>query len=390
MIFSHGLGGTRNAYSHLLGSLSSHGVVVVAPEHRDGSAPLTHIHDTAGSGGRPIQYQSISHKQTPEVEEQRDNQLRIRLWELGLVHEALLKMDRAEPISNFAAEELSNAAGGLVMFSSTLDVHTPGKISWSGHSFGASTIVQFIKSIFYRQSDAFPGSYKPLFCPPESSSITQQVTPASQVSLLDLWCLPLLCQSTTCLYNLPLPCYTNGGPGGANVIVIFSEAFYKWGANLSRTKRIVSEDPTLETAVSSKYPPPYMFYPASSAHLSQSDFGILFPWFTKKAFKAEEPARKLRLNTRAILEVMRRNGLEVADTSALDMEATATSSNSAPSKIGQDWRVLSKDGSVRGWTALLLENDKHEAEAMNKQTSVRAEPIDAVLDGEMKKSTSRI
>lgn len=38
MVFSHGLGGSRNSYCHLLGSLASHGVVVVAAEHRDGSA----------------------------------------------------------------------------------------------------------------------------------------------------------------------------------------------------------------------------------------------------------------------------------------------------------------------------------------------------------------
>jgi len=47
MIFSHGLGGTRNSYSHLVGSLASHGTVVFAIEHRDGSAPTTFIRQPA-------------------------------------------------------------------------------------------------------------------------------------------------------------------------------------------------------------------------------------------------------------------------------------------------------------------------------------------------------
>ena len=45
MVFSHGLGGSRNAYSHLVGSIASHGMIVIAPEHRDGSTPISYIRD---------------------------------------------------------------------------------------------------------------------------------------------------------------------------------------------------------------------------------------------------------------------------------------------------------------------------------------------------------
>ncbi|KAI4140916.1 MAG: hypothetical protein L6R39_005604 [Caloplaca ligustica] len=390
MVFSHGLGGTKNAYSHLLGSLSSHGVVVIAPDHRDGSAPLSCIREKPGSAPRFVEYKSISHKQSPEVEQARDEQLRIRLWELGLIHEALLKIDRGEPLLNTLADTDTSAltTGHLAMFSSSLDVHTPGGISWSGHSFGAATIVQFIKSVFYRTAKTAPTSYQPLFQPSGSSQIAHQITPSSPAFLLDLWCLPLLSRSTRWLHDLPLPCYAPEGPGGRNLLAILSEAFFKWGNNLSELKRTVSEDPSLEIPANKSHPAPYIFYPESSAHLSQSDFGLLYPWFTKKAFKAQEPVRTLRLNTRAILEVLRRNGTDVADTSALDKEETGSPSHNPAGQLGQDAKILQQDGSVAGWVGLDLSQSERKEEAVNERTSENADPMDAVVQGEMTDTTT--
>ncbi|KAL8994926.1 MAG: hypothetical protein Q9169_005227 [Polycauliona sp. 2 TL-2023] len=388
MVFSHGLGGTKNAYSHLLGSLSSHGVVVVAPDHRDGSAPLSLIRALPGSVSRPIEYRSISHQQSPEVEEARDDQLRIRLWELGLIHEAILKIDRGEPLMNTLAEKSPKTMDDLAMFSSTLDVHTPGSISWSGHSFGAATVVQLVKSVFYHSAKEAPPSYEPLYQPSTSSQIAHQITPSSPISLLDLWCMPLLSKSTSWLNTQPLPCYAPDGPGGNNVIAILSEAFFKWKNNLNQLKRTISEDPSLDKPSVRHCSPPYVFYPVSSAHLSQSDFGILFPWLTRKALKAEDPTRTLRLNTRAILEVMRLNGVEVADTSAVEMEESTANGRVRDGQMGQDWKILQTDGNVPGWVALDLGNSKHNEEAINKQTSLTADPMEAVVQGEVSKTGS--
>ncbi|KAI4117570.1 MAG: hypothetical protein LQ338_007524 [Usnochroma carphineum] len=388
MVFSHGLGGTKNAYSHLLGSLSSHGVVVIAPDHRDGSAPLSRVREKPGSAPRYVDYKSISHSQSPEVEQARDEQLKIRLWELGLIHEALLKIDRGEPLSNVVSEESAGTTGPLAMFSSSLDVHTPGSISWSGHSFGAASIVQFVKSVFYNTIKTAPSAYQPLFKPSASSQIAHQITPSSPVFLLDLWCLPLISRSTQWLHDLPLPCYAPGGPGGRNLLAILSEAFFKWGNNLIELKRTVSEDPTLDAPLNKSHPAPYVFYPVTSAHLSQSDFGVLFPWFTKKAFKAQDPARTLRLNTRAILEVMRRNGIEVANTSAMDKEEAASEGHVPDGQVGQDPKILKRDGSIIGWVSLNLANTERSEEAANEQTSESADPMEAVVQGEMSKTRS--
>ncbi|KAL8710125.1 MAG: hypothetical protein Q9220_005208 [cf. Caloplaca sp. 1 TL-2023] len=391
MIFSHGLGGTKNAYSHLLGSLSSHGVVVIAPDHRDGSAPLSLIRENPKSSPRPIDYRSISHRPSPEVEQARDDQLKIRLWELGLIHEALLKIDRGEPLLNTLAEQSAETMQSLGMFSSSLDVQKPGAISWAGHSFGAATIVQFVKSVFYHSSTSI-SSDRSLFQPSSSSQICHQITPSSPVTLLDLWCMPLLSQSTQRLNELPLPCYALGGQGGESVLAILSEAFFKWNSNLLQTKRTISANPSTDIPAKGSDSQPYIFYPVSSAHLSQSDFGMLFPWLTKKAFKAEDPGRTLRLNTRAILEVMRRNGIEVADTSSVDMEESREVEEEKPPagemKTGQDAKILSSDGSVRGWVALELDGRKGDEEAANRQTEESADPMEAVVQGEVRKATS--
>jgi platelet-activating factor acetylhydrolase len=44
VVFSHGMAGMSQSYSHYLGSIASHGVVVAAVEHRDGSGPGSIVH----------------------------------------------------------------------------------------------------------------------------------------------------------------------------------------------------------------------------------------------------------------------------------------------------------------------------------------------------------
>src|SRR5271170_2478988 len=78
MIFSHGLGGSRNAYSHAAGSIASHGVIVICPEHRDGSAPISFVRSVpqGQEKGEKFQvtksksrvgYNRVSHTPSPEV-----------------------------------------------------------------------------------------------------------------------------------------------------------------------------------------------------------------------------------------------------------------------------------------------------------------------------------
>jgi platelet-activating factor acetylhydrolase len=45
VVFTHGMAGMSQSYSHYLGSIASYGYVVAAVEHRDGSGPGTIVHN---------------------------------------------------------------------------------------------------------------------------------------------------------------------------------------------------------------------------------------------------------------------------------------------------------------------------------------------------------
>lgn len=398
MIFSHGLGGSRNTYSHLAGSMASYGVVVVCPEHRDGSGALSLIRDPAGqnhnnkSTRNTVPYIRIPHTQTHETWEARNKQLRIRLWELGLIFEALCAIDRGDNPTVTSNLNTSTPHAALTQFTNTLDILNPGKVIFAGHSFGAVTAVQLLKSTFYANHPTIQNMTAPLFTPTKTSAIAAQITAANPTILLDMWCFPLLATSTAPLYNLPLPCYSAGGPGGSAILAIESEAFYKWTEHLHAKARVLCPDPTAERGVTAALfrrrrhrrrsadglgsepetntdaemetetetytetekadaalRRPHFFYVASSAHLNQSDFGVLFPWLTKRVFKSDRPERVLRLNVRAQLQFLRENGVSVAGTAREDLvDGGCPSSDVAGERVDEDAVILQPPGGGGG------------------------------------------
>lgn len=387
MIFSHGLGGSRNAYSHLVGSIASHGVIVIAPEHRDGSAPISYIRtpsstsEKSSKSSKTIDYLKLSHTPSPDVEAGRNNQLKVRLWEIGLIHDALLKMDNGEKLTNLNASSIT-----LALFKEKMAVHKPGSITFAGHSFGAATTAQLVKSTFYSTDSSAPASYIPIFTPSSTSSIVQQITPTTPVILLDVWCLPLRAASTHWLWSKPMPCYVPGGPGGKALLAVESQAFYKWSVHLKATKRLLSPDPESDVHDYNGMAEPRFYYPTSSAHLSQSDFGILFPWLTKKVFAAEEPERVMRLNVRAVLQVMREAGIQVGKTSRVDMEMEGDDG-------ATDFDEKIFGGAVRGWNLVSTDVNRDMGENMEVaekkklEKELEKEPAEVVVGGELMKES---
>jgi len=369
MIFSHGLGGTRTAYSHIVGSLASHGIVVIAPEHRDGSATVSYLRDTEGKQTTRIDYKLMSHEPGPEVYAARDEQLKVRMWELFCIYDALLRLDAGKAPTNLAPNE-GDAESALSMLADRLDIHTPGAVSFAGHSFGAVTVTQFVKSVFWRPSSTVE-DYSPLVTISPSSPIAQQVTASTPLMLLDIWGLPLRSPATKWLWEKPLPCYTAPSKSSP-VLSILSEQFFKWRDNVTNAIALLAPPDDYNEKETDNANRPRIFYPASSAHLSQSDFGVLFPWLTKAVFKADEPERCLRLNVRAMLQVLREQGIAVADTSSLDREEEEVQEKLEHCK--GDSQILELSHGIRGWVAMAVDeiNLEEDTDAQKqKKTSIQ-------------------
>jgi platelet-activating factor acetylhydrolase len=349
LVFSHGLGGSCNAYSHLLGSLASCGIVCIAPEHRDQSAPVSIIRQADGSK-KNVRYKKLSHDPNPEVLSGRNAQLCIRLWELELVYSALSRLNEGRELKNLGDK-------GAPRLTEKLDLR-PSKVTWGGHSFGAATMVQFVKSAFWHQTvpkangeSRNRSPFEPLYTPALNSALKDQITANSPVVLLDLWTMPLRSDTTQWLWEKPLPCYASDSTK-SNVLAIMSEEFYKWSTLLDRVKAVLSKNPAQQerSRMASRKSPsgPRLFYAPKTAHLSQSDFGILFPWATKKWMHAEEPERTLLLNTRAILQLLREN-----ETSVEGMKLDEVTYPDEPTL--NDSAILAEKGNIQGWVPLSID-----------------------------------
>ena len=240
--FSHGLAGSRNAYSYVCGDLASNGMIVIALDHRDGSSPIQYVRETAESEAHVVYPVKISHEPCDEVYEARDKQLRIRLWEISMAYEALMKIDAGQEIENLdsnTSRRRKERVEVLWQFDGKLDIHRAGKVTWAGHSFGAVTMTQLLKRIYY-SSERSGEAGKPLISPNADAAILHQIMPESPVILLDMWGLPLQSPNQVFLWEKPLPSYAVGGPQGANILSVLSEAFSRWEDNLNINKHIVA------------------------------------------------------------------------------------------------------------------------------------------------------
>lgn len=95
-----------------------------------------------------------------------------------------------------------------------------------------------------------------------------------------------------------------------------------------------TNDPSLVNP-NTDHPGPHMFFVEHSQHFNQSDFGILFPYITRRLAKAEEPERILELNTRAMVQLIRNAGIEVG--------------------VQDDTEILSTNTDIRSWKPIPFE-----------------------------------
>jgi platelet-activating factor acetylhydrolase len=296
IIFSHGLGGTRTAYSSVCGEFASHGFVVVALEHRDGSGPRTIINHPKEGPAREKCVEALrddhhhpdkgydvvdfifakydKNDTTPghEVDrELRTAQIELRLAEIQEAYEIMqgICAGKGEEIaaSNVRTKGAIGASKqGLkgVDWSTWQDrFHTQG-VTIIGHSFGASTTVELLRR---HQNHNY---------------ITQGI-------IYDIW-------------GIPVRPFGDDPDDGIRVplLGINSEAFMYWPDNFEVAKAVIQE--ALENDQ-----PAWLLTVRGTVHISQSDFCILYPHIASLVLKTTiDPVRAIDLNVDASLEFLSR------------------------------------------------------------------------------------
>ncbi|KAH7138372.1 platelet-activating factor acetylhydrolase, isoform II-domain-containing protein [Dendryphion nanum] len=300
LFFSHGLGGTRTAYSTMCGEFASYGFVVCALEHRDGSGPRTFVnHPQEGAqGAKENQTRSDSDDAPKQIKEGydridyifprdnpmdtaptnekgidselRDAQIELRLSELeeafhvlktifeGKGEEVAVRNLRKKGYIGSSSRGLSGIDWNLWKGRFHID-----KVIVAGHSFGAATIVEVL-----RRADRFPRVQAGI--------------------IYDIWGAPIKPPEDDPGRRIHRP-----------LLGINSEAFMYWQANFDAVMTLMNE-------AKGQGAPAYLCTVRGSIHVSQSDFSILYPHVCSFFLKATvHPQRAIDLNISVSLEFLR-------------------------------------------------------------------------------------
>ena len=299
IMFSHGLGGTRTAYSSVCGEFASYGFVVCAVEHRDGSGPRTFVnHPPEGLGSREEREASgnVDHtkeerkypwdvqdfifpKQNPQDtmpgneqgvdQELRTAQIDLRLAEVEEAFE-LMKLISDGKGSAVAEKNLRKAAGigassrGLngVDWDAWKERVGTTDVTMVGHSFGAATTIEIL-----RLADRFQW--------------------VSQGIMYDIWGMALKPPESE-----PRRCITTP------LLGINSEAFMYWKDNFEAAKTVCEEAKDHGALT-------WLLTVRGTVHISQSDFCLLYPHIASTLLKQTmDPRRAIDVNVSASLEYL--------------------------------------------------------------------------------------
>jgi platelet-activating factor acetylhydrolase len=283
LIFSHGMGGSRLAYSSICGEFAAHGFVVCAIEHRDGSGAITLINRGATEGtSKEDRYRFVKYI-LPE-NDPRDTlpshvvdkklrlaQIEMRLAEIEEAYKLLLEIQAGNGAD--IAKQHTRVKGTLGAPSSPLHAidwnswkgrfHTDS-VTMVGHSFGAATSVEIL-----RQKSRFP-------------YITQGI-------IYDLWGMPVASFEPNSDHRIQVP-----------LLCISSEAFMYWAANCLVTQAVCDE-------ARGSGAPCWLLTIRGTVHIAQSDFCVLYPNLAGAALKMTmDPVRAIDLNIDASLDFLSR------------------------------------------------------------------------------------
>ncbi|KAF2233820.1 hypothetical protein EV356DRAFT_447580 [Viridothelium virens] len=320
ILFSHGLCGTRTMYSSLCGEFASYGFVVCAVEHRDGSGPRTFVnHSEHGEGSRKEREMKGNLDHTPEEKEKsydvidyiwpqsnpydtspnndkgvdrelRSAQMELRLAELEEAYyllQHLCEGDGEEYIDKRNMRKRGYAGSssrGLegINWKSWQDRFNLQHVTMVGHSFGAATTVEVLRS-------------------------GERFKFVRQGIIYDIWGAAVNPPADDPQHRIHTP-----------LLGINSEAFMYWASNFDAALSLVKEAASHEPPPPPQYPPETVHPPDTNSklswlltvrgtvHISQSDFSILYPGLCSALLKATaDPKRALDLNIDASLEFLR-------------------------------------------------------------------------------------
>ncbi|KAI9660127.1 MAG: hypothetical protein M1821_001479 [Bathelium mastoideum] len=320
ILFSHGLCGTRTTYSSLCGEFASYGFVVCAVEHRDGTGPRTYVnHHNGGEGSQKereenggvdhtteekkrnydvVDYiwpKSNPYDTSPQNEkgvdrELRDAQLALRLAELEEAYSLLRHLsngDGEEYISKRNMRRkgyIGSSSRGIegVQWDLWKDRFHLESVTMVGHSFGAATTVEVLRS-------------------------TERFAFVGRGIIYDIWGAGVKPPADEPQHRIHAP-----------LLGINSEAFMYWASNFDAALSLVKEAASNLPEPRPLYPPAGVDPPATDSklswlltirgtvHVSQSDFSILYPRLCSAFLKATaDPQRALDLNIDASLEFLR-------------------------------------------------------------------------------------
>ncbi|KAH7027584.1 platelet-activating factor acetylhydrolase [Microdochium trichocladiopsis] len=292
IMFTHGLGGSRTCYSSICGELASHGFIVCAVEHRDGSGARSTVNIPPSNeladghkrdNTKPKDYYVVDYifplDNAQDTSPNNDRGVDVEL------RTAQIEMRMAEiEEAHYALELINSGQGELIYRSNLRKKGNPGSsskglddVNWDdwkgrmytdnatimGHSFGGATSVQAL-----REHKRFPW--------------------IGQAILLDTWgpAIPVVDDPAQLSLRKPLIC-------------INSETFMHWPDNFERIDDICREAVQGGAKV-------WNLTMRGSTHLSQTDFAVLYPnwmsWFIKTLIN---PRRAIYLTTNSSLEYLR-------------------------------------------------------------------------------------
>jgi len=143
VVFTHGMAGMSQSYSHYLGSIASHGYVVAAVEHRDGSGPGTVIHSLDGKENRVWHMKLSDLESTPPMTELdlKKAQLNFREAEISETIKLFAQLNAGDaPVVNLKPDSPREALPG---FKGRLNLDA---VTVAGHSYGATGAMQALKA----------------------------------------------------------------------------------------------------------------------------------------------------------------------------------------------------------------------------------------------------